>query len=116
MYFSRYELSGDGERISRPRFVPVFALYTLAAVIVPLLMELDWWNYLMLHLAANYLLKDLVVKRLHDMGRSGSGYVICFLPCVGYLYWIYVAAKRGLPEASRNGGAPLQSGGSDTDA
>lgn len=47
-------------------------------------------------------------RRMHDIGKGGGWWFINFIPLVGTIWWIVLAAKQGEPTANRFGDAPVK--------
>ena len=39
----------------------------------------------------------LIIRRMHDIGRSGFYIFVLFLPVIGYIWYIYMVTRRGVP-------------------
>lgn len=39
----------------------------------------------------------LIIRRMHDIGRSGFFIFVLFIPVVGYIWYIYLVTRRGVP-------------------
>jgi uncharacterized membrane protein YhaH (DUF805 family) len=50
---------------------------------------------------------SLLVRRLHDTGRSGWWFFLGLIPILGQLVLIYFLAQAGSPEPNRYGDVPL---------
>ncbi|MEV7656968.1 DUF805 domain-containing protein [Streptomyces anulatus] len=48
----------------------------------------------------------VMVRRLHDTGRSGWWFFISFIPLVGFIILIVFLASEGKPEANQHGANP----------
>ena len=40
----------------------------------------------------------LIIRRMHDIGRSGFFIFVLFIPIIGYIWYIYLVTRRGVPE------------------
>ena len=49
---------------------------------------------------------SLVVRRLHDSGRSGWWYFIAFVPCVGFIILLVFLIQDGQPHPNQYGDVP----------
>ncbi len=45
-------------------------------------------------------------RRMHDIGKGGGWFFICFVPLIGWIWYIVLAATRGEAGANRFGDAP----------
>lgn len=50
----------------------------------------------------------IVVRRLHDIGKSGWFYLIAFIPIVGWILIIIWACRKGQDGSNRFGSNPLE--------
>lgn len=50
----------------------------------------------------------LVIRRLHDIGRSGWWWLLIFIPFVNFIMGIYLMCKKGETGPNRFGPDPLQ--------
>lgn len=50
----------------------------------------------------------LVIRRLHDIGRSGWWWLLIFIPFVNFIMGIYLMSKKGETGPNRFGPDPLQ--------
>ena len=50
----------------------------------------------------------LVIRRLHDIGRSGWWWLLVFIPFVNFIMGIYLMCKKGETGPNRFGPDPLQ--------
>ena len=39
---------------------------------------------------------NLIIRRMHDIGRSGYFIFVLFLPVIGYIWYIYLVTRRGV--------------------
>ena len=39
----------------------------------------------------------LIIRRMHDIGRSGFFLFVLFIPLVGFIWYIYLVTRRGVP-------------------
>lgn len=39
----------------------------------------------------------LIIRRMHDIGRSGFFIFVLFIPVIGYIWYIYLVTRRGVP-------------------
>lgn len=39
----------------------------------------------------------LIIRRMHDIGRSGFFIFVLFIPVLGYVWYIYLVTRRGVP-------------------
>lgn len=39
----------------------------------------------------------LIIRRMHDIGRSGFFIFVLFIPLIGYIWYIYLVTRRGVP-------------------
>ena len=39
----------------------------------------------------------LIIRRMHDIGRSGFFIFVLFIPIVGFIWYIYLVTRRGVP-------------------
>lgn len=39
----------------------------------------------------------LIIRRMHDIGRSGYFLFILFIPVIGFIWYIYLVTRRGVP-------------------
>lgn len=39
----------------------------------------------------------LIIRRMHDIGRSGYFIFVLFLPIIGFIWYIYLVTRRGVP-------------------
>lgn len=39
----------------------------------------------------------LIIRRMHDIGRSGYFIFVLFIPIIGYIWYIYLVTRRGVP-------------------
>ncbi len=79
-----------------------------------------WWFFLATFIVGcipfvNFLSILLVVpylavswRRMHDIGKGGGWWFINFIPVIGFIWFIVLAAKQGEPNANRFGDAPLK--------
>ena len=40
----------------------------------------------------------LIIRRMHDIGRSGFFIFVLFIPVIGYIWYIYLVTRRGVPQ------------------
>lgn len=40
----------------------------------------------------------LIIRRMHDIGRSGYFIFVLFIPVAGYIWYIYLVTRRGVPD------------------
>lgn len=40
----------------------------------------------------------LIIRRMHDIGRSGFFIFVLFIPVIGYVWYIYLVTRRGVPD------------------
>ena len=52
----------------------------------------------------------LVIRRLHDIGRSGWWWLLVFIPFVNFIMGIYLMSQKGETGPNRFGPDPLQQG------
>lgn len=38
----------------------------------------------------------LIIRRMHDIGRSGYFIFVLFIPIIGYIWYIYLVTRRGV--------------------
>ncbi|MDE7380484.1 MAG: DUF805 domain-containing protein [Clostridia bacterium] len=38
----------------------------------------------------------LIIRRMHDIGRSGFFIFVLFIPVIGYIWYIYLVTRRGV--------------------
>ena len=50
----------------------------------------------------------LIIRRLHDIGRSGWWWLLVFIPLINVIFGIYLMAKKGETGPNRFGPDPLQ--------
>lgn len=50
----------------------------------------------------------VIVRRLHDIGKSGKWYFICCVPIVGLLWFLALMCKKGDEETNQYGTNPKQ--------
>ena len=50
----------------------------------------------------------LIIRRLHDIGRSGWCWLLIFIPFVNFIMGIYLMCKKGETGPNRFGPDPLQ--------
>ena len=59
--------------------------------------------------AAIYLvLMPITIKRLHDVNMSGAFYLVFFIPCVSFVFGLYLLFKKGTDGPNDYGDDPLQ--------
>ncbi len=39
----------------------------------------------------------LIIRRMHDIGRSGFFLFVLFIPVLGFIWYIYLVTRRGVP-------------------
>ncbi len=39
----------------------------------------------------------LIIRRMHDIGRSGYFLFVLFIPIVGFIWYIYLVTRKGVP-------------------
>lgn len=39
----------------------------------------------------------LIIRRMHDIGRSGYYIFVLFIPVIGFIWYIYLVTRRGVP-------------------
>ncbi|MDE7084382.1 MAG: DUF805 domain-containing protein [Clostridia bacterium] len=39
----------------------------------------------------------LIIRRMHDIGRSGFYIFVLFIPVIGFIWYIYLVTRRGVP-------------------
>ena len=39
----------------------------------------------------------LIIRRMHDIGRSGYFIFVLFIPIIGFIWYIYLVTRRGVP-------------------
>ena len=39
----------------------------------------------------------LIIRRMHDIDRSGFFIFVLFIPIIGYIWYIYLVTRRGVP-------------------
>ena len=39
----------------------------------------------------------LIIRRMHDIGRSGFFIFVLFIPVIGFIWYIYLVTRRGVP-------------------
>ncbi|MEI5034139.1 DUF805 domain-containing protein [Streptomyces sp. S1A(2023)] len=87
----------------------MFALFNfiIAVVLTALGMAIDTQIPYYLYLAA-VLVPSLavMVRRLHDTGRSGWWFFISFVPLVGAIILLVFLASEGKPETNQHGANP----------
>lgn len=47
-------------------------------------------------------------RRMHDIGKGGGWWFINFIPLIGFIWFIVLAATKGEPTANRFGDAPIK--------
>lgn len=40
----------------------------------------------------------LIIRRMHDIGRSGYFIFVLFIPIAGFIWYIYLVTRRGVPD------------------
>ena len=80
-----------------------FWWFFLATVIVGCI---PFVNFLGILLVLPYLAVSW--RRLHDIGKGGGWWFINFIPVVGFIWFVVLAAKQGEPAANRFGNAPVK--------
>ena len=40
----------------------------------------------------------LIIRRMHDIGRSGFYLFVLFIPIIGFIWYIYLVTRRGVPD------------------
>ena len=50
----------------------------------------------------------LIIRRLHDIGRSGWWWLLALVPLVNFIFGIYLMSKKGEMGPNRFGADPLQ--------
>ena len=50
----------------------------------------------------------LIIRRLHDIGRSGWWWLLALIPFVNFIFGIYLMCKKGEVGSNRFGAEPLQ--------
>lgn len=43
----------------------------------------------------------LIIRRMHDIGKSGLYIFVLFVPVIGYIWYIVLVTRRGVPEKYR---------------
>ncbi|MFF3084406.1 DUF805 domain-containing protein [Streptomyces nojiriensis] len=88
----------------------MFVLFQVAAVIVAAILDaVIGANMIIVGL---YLLGTIVptlavlVRRLHDLGKSGAWYFIMFVPFVGGIWLLVLLATAGQPQQNQYGPDP----------
>lgn len=107
-------------RASRPEywFFILFAVITIGLInlITPLVVYLAgskvaiilgglWGVYIILLIVVHF---TLLIRRLHDTGRSGAWILINFIPLVGSLVLIVFALEKSQPLENKYGRNPKQ--------
>ena len=39
----------------------------------------------------------LIIRRMHDIGKSGFYIFVLFIPVIGYIWYIYLVTRPGVP-------------------
>ncbi|MDE6135963.1 MAG: DUF805 domain-containing protein [Muribaculaceae bacterium] len=86
-------------RASRAEFWWFF-LFTFIIGLIPVV------NFLSILLIVPYLAVSW--RRMHDIGKGGGWWFINFIPLVGFIWFIVLAAKQGEAGANRFGDAPVK--------
>lgn len=64
----------------------------IPAVLLPMLLVLWIWA-----------VAAATVKRLHDQGKSGWHFALCWIPLVGTFYWLFIGCRKGTAGSNRFG-------------
>lgn len=48
----------------------------------------------------------VLIRRLHDIGKSGVWYLICLIPCVGVIWLIVLLCQDSMPGTNEFGANP----------
>jgi len=48
----------------------------------------------------------VAIRRMHDIGKSGIWILIVLIPCVGWIWYLVLAATEGEPSANAYGPSP----------
>ncbi|WP_410209671.1 DUF805 domain-containing protein [Aquirhabdus sp.] len=120
--FSDYPFSIQG-RFSRLSYLAWVGLLTLIALIVvlintllvsrnisaeamldqpPTLSYLFWPSWIVL-IIFFYLSNVFMIRRLHDLNRTGWLGLIVYVPVIGFLFWLYLVLAHGSTERNRYG-------------
>jgi len=120
--FSDYPFSNKG-RFSRLSYLAWAGLLSLIALIVvmintllvsrnisaeamldqpPSLSYLFWPSWIVL-IISFYLSNVFMIRRLHDLNRTGWLALIVYLPVIGFLFWLYLVVAHGSTERNRYG-------------
>ncbi len=98
-------------RASRAEVLGFFFLNLCFSLVLVALWRLSSWPVFMKVLFAGQLLTAvpwaaLVVRRLHDLGRSGKLALLVLVPVIGWIALVYLMASRGAPEENFYGERP----------
>ncbi len=52
---------------------------------------------------------SLIVRRMHDIGRSGYYIFVLFIPVLGFIWYLYLVTREGQPSTQINADARTQS-------
>jgi len=89
-----------------------FVIFTTAVAIMNFSLAFKGGNNLILFLSVMffilmvYLLIDVIIRRLHDIGKSGWYYFIGLYPIVGPLFLIYTFCKDSQKKDNKYGSSP----------
>ena len=81
-------------------FIPVFIISTVLTLVLPLLGMLVIWAYLLSHLLP---FTTLLVRRLHDSGKSGLIALLYLVPIAGLLVFFFTLQES---DKGENGYGP----------
>ncbi|MDE6271099.1 MAG: DUF805 domain-containing protein [Muribaculaceae bacterium] len=85
-----------------------FWWFYLLGVIVSALAYVPYVCYLAYLGSLAMIVPQLAVawRRMHDIGKGGGWFFICFIPVIGTIWFIILAATKGEPGPNRFGDAP----------
>ena len=85
----------------------IIMLILLALLIVSLTCfnpQINTFSVIMLVLFALFCVVELlpsitlIIRRMHDIGRSGYFIFVLFIPIAGFIWYIYLVTRRGVPD------------------
>lgn len=97
-------------RASRSEFWWFILFYLIIQLILQCIFGRESWGYLIsgslvgLALLLPYL--GIIVRRLHDIGKSGWWFFICFIPLIGWIWLIVLLATPSQETPNEYGPEP----------
>lgn len=85
----------------------IIMLFLLALLVISLTCftpQINTFSVIMIVLFALFCIVELlpsitlIIRRMHDIGRSGFFIFVLFIPVIGYIWYIYLVTRRGVPD------------------